>query len=336
MSCNCNRNGNSCGVPKQPNYNNLNKGFIVPKKDCCDCCNIDLLKHITIDNNHLYPNDGIYVDADNKILHLQIIPNYYEYYVDLNTITVNGENIHDVYLHFDENINTNDIKHYNVFINKQFSGNLQLYSNKEFIIICNAIKSLGKRYISEDNLYCYSIPPVNKFILLEFNTKNNTISINSDKNFIDSITADLTAHDSRLDYIERYNIEEGNIILEGLFNIGSINCYYIKIGNSCTLSIENLTLNGGLLEQYYTIPFAADYKSTIRICGVNETNTENVELIATILSSTTNSDINSELDNNNPSCLVIHRNTQVLYNSNSNAPLPNGSVSFTITYKIID
>ena len=41
MSCNCNCDGNSCGVPKQPNYNNLNKGFITPKKGCCDCgeCN---------------------------------------------------------------------------------------------------------------------------------------------------------------------------------------------------------------------------------------------------------------------------------------------------------
>ena len=73
MSCNCNCGGNSCGVPKQPNYNNLDKGFIVPKKDCCDCCNIDSPKHIIIDNNHLYPDNGIYVDVNNKILHLQII-----------------------------------------------------------------------------------------------------------------------------------------------------------------------------------------------------------------------------------------------------------------------
>lgn len=337
MSCNCNNRG--CQLPVQPRYNLLDKGYIFKKDNHnCDCRNINLPKHIIIDGNHLYPDDGIYVDIDNKILHLQVIPNCYEYRIDLDTIVVNGENISNIYIHFDENINTNDIKKYNICINKSFSKTLFIYSDKEFTIICNSIKSID--YTIVDNLYRYNIPSVNNCILLEFDTKNNTIVVNSDKNYIDSVYTELEANEFRIELIENYldrnEVEEDDITVSGLFNVGSLDYHYLKFGNVCTLIVEDLQLNNVFTEQYYPIPFAAAKESTIRICGIDEENNANVELIATILSNSTNEDVNNQLGNINPSCLVIRRNDKILYDPTYSTPLPNGYVSFAITYKTID
>lgn len=337
MSCNCN-NGN-CKLPIQPKYNLLDKGYVFKKDNHnCDCQNINLPKHIIIDNNHLYPDDGIYVDVNNKILHLQIIPNYYEYRIDLDTIIVNGENVSNIYVHFDENININNIKKYNICINKSFSKNLYIHSDKEFTIICNAIKNIN--YTIVDNLYLYNIPSVNKCILLEFDTKNNTIVVNSDKNNINNVYGELESNKFRIEEIENYlnrnEVEEDDITVSGLFDVGSLNYHYLKFGNICTLVVEDLQLNNGFTEQYYPIPFAAAKESTIRICGIDEENNVNVELIATILSNTMNEDVNTQLGEINPSCLVIRRHDKILYDPQYNTPLPNGYVSFTIIYKTID
>lgn len=337
MSCNCNTG--SCQLPVQPKYNLLDKGYIF-KKDShsCDCQNIDLPKHIIIDNNHLYPNDGIYVDIDNKILHLQIIPNHYEYRIDLDTIIVNGDNVSNIYVHFDENINTNDIKKYNICVNKSFSENLYIHSDKEFTIICNAIKDI--HYTIMNNLYLYNIPSINNCILLEFDTKNNIIIVNSDKNYIDDVYVELQSNKTRIgsieNYLERNEVEEDDITVSGLFNAGSLDYHYLKFGNVCTLIVEDLQLKNGFTEQYYPIPFAAAKESTIRICGIDEENNNNVELIATILSSSTNEDVDNQLSEKNPSCLVIRKHDKVLNDPAYSASLPNGYVSFAITYKIID
>lgn len=135
---------------------------------------------------------------------------------------------------------------------------------------------------------------------------------------------------------DRNEVEEDDITVPGLFNAGLLNYHYLKFGNICTLVVEDLQLNNTFTEQYYPIPFAAAKESTIRICGIDEENIANVELIATILSSTTNEDVNTQLGEINPSCLVIRRHDRVLYDPAYSTPLPNGYVSFTIIYKTID
>lgn len=124
MSCNCNHNGNNCGLPSQPNYNNLDKGFIVPKKNCCDCGDEDKIcknsKIIIIDKNHLYPHEGIYLEDKpdgNQILHLTLRPNDYTYVVNFK----DNDNFYVTHMFItykeDNTNNCNNI--YKLYINNQ-------------------------------------------------------------------------------------------------------------------------------------------------------------------------------------------------------------------------
>lgn len=78
MSCNCSCNGNNCGLPTQPNYNNLDKGFIAPKEDCYDCDNIlknnirPIINHYIVykydeEGNSICPTIDIYPNTFNFI-----------------------------------------------------------------------------------------------------------------------------------------------------------------------------------------------------------------------------------------------------------------------------
>lgn len=124
MSCNCNRDGNNCGLPSQPDYNNLNKGFIVPKKGC-DCGNDENKvckngKIVTIDKNHLYPHEGIYLEDKpdgNQILHITLRPNDYIYVVNFK----NGNDFYvtHIFIHYKEDNNNNCNNIYKLYINNQ-------------------------------------------------------------------------------------------------------------------------------------------------------------------------------------------------------------------------
>lgn len=131
MNCNCNRNGNNCGLPSQPNYNNLNKGFVVPKKGCCDCEDEDKIcrngKIVTIDKNHLYPQEGIYLEDKpdgNQILHITLRPNDYTYIVNFNN-TDNFYVTHMFITYKEDNINNcNNI--YRLYINNQRDSDIEI------------------------------------------------------------------------------------------------------------------------------------------------------------------------------------------------------------------
>ena len=124
MSCNCGHNGNSCGIPKQPNYNNLNNGFIAPKKGCCDCGDEDKIcrngKVIIIDKNHLYPDEGIYLEDKpdgNQILHITLRPNDYTYIVNFNN--TDTFYVTHMFITYKED-NTNNCNNvYKLYINNQ-------------------------------------------------------------------------------------------------------------------------------------------------------------------------------------------------------------------------
>lgn len=129
MNCNCNRNGNNCGLPSQPNYNNLNKGFIAPKKDCCDCNNKDKIcrngKIVTIDKNHLYPYEGIYLDDKPdgyQILHITLRPNDYTYIVNADT----NFYVTHIFITYKED-NTNNCNNiYRLYINNQRDDDIEI------------------------------------------------------------------------------------------------------------------------------------------------------------------------------------------------------------------
>lgn len=130
MSCNCNRNGNNCGLPSQPNYNNLNKGFVVPKKDCCDCGDEDKIcrngKIVIIDKNHLYPHEGIYLedkdDSGHQILHFTLRPNDYTYIVNTDT----NFYVTHMFITYKED-NTNNCNNiYRLYINNQRDSDIEI------------------------------------------------------------------------------------------------------------------------------------------------------------------------------------------------------------------
>lgn len=64
MSCNCNCAKNNCGLPNQPNYDNLSKGFVTPKKNCC-CDDNNIVKtNLKYIKQH-YIGDGGVTDDEN-------------------------------------------------------------------------------------------------------------------------------------------------------------------------------------------------------------------------------------------------------------------------------
>lgn len=129
MSCNCNCNRNNCGLPSQPNYNNLNKGFIAPKKDCCDCNKDEICRNgkiITIDKNHLYPHEGIYLEDKNndgnQILHITLYSNDYTYIVNADN---NFYVTHIFITYKEDNINScNNV--YKLYINNQRDNDIEI------------------------------------------------------------------------------------------------------------------------------------------------------------------------------------------------------------------
>jgi hypothetical protein len=153
MSCNCNCKENNCGLPNQPNYNNLNKGFIVPKKDCCcDCVDEDKIcrngKIVIIDKNHLYPHEGIYLEDKpdgNQILHITLRPNDYTYIVNFkNNYNFYVTHIFITYKEDDSN-NCNNI--YKLYINNQKE------CNPIEIRIDDNLKQFNNFYVRELDAY---------------------------------------------------------------------------------------------------------------------------------------------------------------------------------------
>lgn len=153
MSCSCNCDENNCGLPSQPDYNNLNKGFIVPKNSSCGCGNDENKvckngKIVIIDKNHLYPHEGIYLEdkADgNQILHITLRPNDYTYVVNFK----DGDNFYVTHMFItykeDNTNNCNNI--YKLYINNQKE------CNAIEIRIDDNLKQFNNFYVRESNEY---------------------------------------------------------------------------------------------------------------------------------------------------------------------------------------
>lgn len=213
MSCNCNRNGNSCGVPKQPNYNNLNKGFIVPKKDCCDCGDEDKIcrngKVVIIDTNHLYPHEGIYLedkDDGNQILHLTLRPNDYTYIVNVD----NNFHVTHIFITYKEDNINNCNNIYKLYINNKTNDIIEVKINDNLKILNEFYIRKLDDFINDSDTYPYLNGNYfqllgNKNIEIEVTKPINTIKLYYEDNTFKNNLKSLTNY-----IIDSTNIKEDN------------------------------------------------------------------------------------------------------------------------------
>lgn len=243
MSCNCNHDKNNCSLPSQPNYNSLNNGFIPLKKGCCDCGNGDKIckngKIITIDKNHLYPNEGIYLEdkADgNQILHINLYPNDYTYVVNFK----DEDNFYvtHIFIHYvEDNINNcNNI--YRLYINNQKE------CNSIEIRIDDNLKQFNNFYIRELDHYVNN-PDDNKYLKGKFfklrSMRTLEIEVSKPMNII-RMYCDDDIIKNNLKHIKHHYIDSDDIIGdddEGMF-IAEINIDFndfndIVIDYSCDI-----------------------------------------------------------------------------------------------------
>lgn len=240
MSCNCNCNGNSCGVPKQPNYNNLNKGFITPKKGCCDedkiCRNG---KIVIIDKNHIYPDQGIYLEDKPdgyQILHITLYPNDYTYIVNFKE----GDNFYVTHIFItykEDNINNcNNI--YKLYINNQRE------CNPIEIKIDDNLKQFNNFYVRELDDYIND-PDKFKYLKGKFfklrSMRNLEIEVSKPMNGI-RMYCDDNILKNNLKAIKQYYIDDSKIIEDdenGYYvaniNISFNNFSYIIIDGYCNI-----------------------------------------------------------------------------------------------------
>lgn len=208
MSCNCNRDGNNCGLPSQPNYNNLNKGFVAPKKGCCDCGDDENKickngKIVIIDKNHLYPHEGIYLEDKpdgNQILHLTLRPNDYTYIVNFNN-TDNFYVTHMFVTYKEDNTNNcNNI--YRLYINNQRE------CNPIEIRIDDNLKQFNNFYVRELDDYINE-PDTYKYLKGKFfklrSMRNLEIEVNKPTNSI-RMYCDDNILKNNLKHLQRYII----------------------------------------------------------------------------------------------------------------------------------
>lgn len=265
MSCNCNRNGNNCGLPSQPNYNNLNKGFITPKKGCCDCGDDENKicrngKIVIIDKNHLYPDEGIYLEDKpdgNQILHITIRPNDYTYVVNFN----NTDNFYVTHMFItykeDNTNNCNNI--YKLYINNQRE------CNPIEIRIDDNLKQFNNFYVRELDNYINE-PDNFKYLKGKFfklsSMRNLEIEVSKPMNII-RMYCDDNILKNNLKPIKNYYIDDSKIVAdddEGIFvaniNISFNNFSNIIIDDSC--DVVHINFDDKICDQ-----FNYEYKFTI-------------------------------------------------------------------------
>lgn len=228
MNCNCNHNKSNCSLPTQPNYNNLKNGFISPKKGCCDCGDENKIckngKIIIIDKNHLYPDEGIYLEdkADgNQILHLTLHPNDYTYVVNFKE----GDNFYvtHIFIHYKED-NTNNCNNvYKLYINNQRE------CNPIEIKIDEDLKQFNNFYIRELENYVDD-PDNNKYLKGKFfklhSMRNLEIEVSKPMNSI-RLYCDDNILKNNLKPIKGYYIDGDKIVYDenvGL-SVANINIY---------------------------------------------------------------------------------------------------------------
>lgn len=213
MSCNCNCNENNCGLPSQPNYNNnLNNGFISPKKGCCGedkiCRNG---KVVIIDKNHLYPHEGIYLEDKTdgyQILHLTLRPNDYTYIINFNnTETFYVSHIFITYKEDNTN-NCNNI--YRLYINNQSD------CNPIEIRIDDNLKQFNNFHIRELSDYINN-PDKAKYLKGKFfklrSMRNLEIEVSKPMNII-RMYCDDNILKNNLKHIKSYYIDSNNIVAD--------------------------------------------------------------------------------------------------------------------------
>lgn len=213
MSCNCNNNGKSCGLPNQPNYNNLSKGFVTPKKNCCDCGDNDSSckssEIIIIDKNHLYPDKGIYLEDKpdgNQILHITVYPNDYTYVVNFK----NNDNffVTHIFIHYIEDSINNRTNVYKLYINNQKE------CNPIEIRVDDNLKQFNNFYIRELDNYIAD-PDDFKYLKGKFfklrSMRNLEIEVSKPMNII-RMYCDDDIIKNNLKHIKHYYITSDNII----------------------------------------------------------------------------------------------------------------------------
>lgn len=270
MSCNCNCGGNSCGVPKQPNYNNLNKGFIEPKKGCCDCCNDEDNicrngKIIIIDKNHLYPDEGIYLEDKtdgNQILHITLLPNDYAYVVDID----NSFYVTHIFITYkDDNVNNcNNI--YKLYINNKSNNIVEIKINNDLEILNDFFIRELDEFINDSTKYKYLN---GKFFQLSENG-NVEIEVIKPANTIKLYCDDIRFNNS-LKILTYYFIDSSNIKQDSNGDtyhdiILKLNEFPTIICND-TLDYVNININANV----ESLPLNYEYKFCIYVNDPNIT-----------------------------------------------------------------
>ena len=250
MSCNCN-NG-VCSLPSQKYNNKLQYGFVEKRNEDCDCKN-EGMRIINIDENNLYPEDGIYLNND--VLYLTLCKGYY---YNINFKFANIKGIVPI-VKQEQNIN-----YYNEF-------KFCIHSNKDtFIKIDDKYSQLSKFDLEEkddieqDNkdfiIGNYLKITANNFYEFTINENNNTIEYKSTviqgvlalKEVVDINTLDYSEDgescDIYLSHHNVYNIIHKNIdgfLIWLIFNNDDVNKYdaEYKISIRCEASEIELIFN---------------------------------------------------------------------------------------------
>ena len=248
MSCNC--NNSVCNLPSQRYNDKLQYGFIEKRNKDCDCKN-EGIRIINIDENNLYPEDGIYLNND--VLYLTL---YKGYYYNINFKFINIKGIVPI-VEQEQNIN-----YYNEF---KFCIN----SDKDtFIKIDDKYNKLSEFDLEEKNdieqdkdfiIGNYLKLSANKFYEFTINENNNTIEYKSTviqgvlplKEVVNINTLDYSEDgESCSIYLSHYNVYNiihkyiPNFIVWLIFN-NDVNKYDVeyKISIRCEASEIRLILN---------------------------------------------------------------------------------------------
>ena len=195
------------------------------------------MQSLTIDKNHLYPDEGIYLEDKpdgNQILHLTLRPNDYTYVVNFN----DNDNffVTHIFIHYIEDNANNCNNIYKLYINNQKE------CNPVEIRIDDDLKQFNNFYIGEAERYI-SDPDESKYLKGKFfkhhSMRNLEIEVSKPMNII-RMYCDDNILKNNLKHIKSYYMDSTNIvenedkgILVANIDISTNNFSYIVIDDPC-------------------------------------------------------------------------------------------------------